>query len=77
MFQEGFDPMTPMFDRAKTVHALDRADTVIGSMRLLSMLNAKVKFALYLIKHHTVMTDGDMEIQIHAFLVLALDGCKW
>jgi hypothetical protein len=41
------------------------------------MLNAKVKFSLYLIKHHAIMTDGDMEIQLHAFLVLALDGGKW
>jgi hypothetical protein len=26
----GFEPMIPVFERAKTVHALDRAATVIG-----------------------------------------------
>jgi hypothetical protein len=26
----GFEPATPVFERAKTVHALDRAATVIG-----------------------------------------------
>jgi hypothetical protein len=26
-----FDPTTPVFERAKTVHALDRAATVIGT----------------------------------------------
>jgi hypothetical protein len=28
--QVAFEPMTPVFERAKTVHALDRAATVIG-----------------------------------------------
>jgi hypothetical protein len=26
----GFEPMAPVFERAKTVHALDRAATAIG-----------------------------------------------
>jgi hypothetical protein len=26
-----FEPMTPVFERAKTIHALDRAATVIGN----------------------------------------------
>jgi hypothetical protein len=26
----GFEPTTPVFERAKTVHALERAATVIG-----------------------------------------------
>jgi hypothetical protein len=29
----GFEPTIPVFERAKTVHALDRAATVIGSCR--------------------------------------------
>jgi hypothetical protein len=29
----GFEPMIPVFERAKTVHALDRAATVIGSSK--------------------------------------------
>jgi hypothetical protein len=31
MPQVGFEPMTPVFERAKTVHVLDRAATVIGT----------------------------------------------
>jgi hypothetical protein len=31
MPQMGFEPTTPVFERAKTVHAPDRAATVIGS----------------------------------------------
>jgi hypothetical protein len=31
MPQVGFEPMTPVFERTKTVHALDRAAVVIGS----------------------------------------------
>jgi hypothetical protein len=27
----GFEPTIPVFERAKTVHALDRAATVIGN----------------------------------------------
>jgi hypothetical protein len=30
MTQEGFEPTSPVFERAKTLHALDRAATVIG-----------------------------------------------
>jgi hypothetical protein len=33
MPREGFEPMTPVFEQAKTVHALDRAATVIGGYR--------------------------------------------
>jgi hypothetical protein len=31
MSRVGFEPMIPVFERAKTVHALDRAATVIGN----------------------------------------------
>jgi hypothetical protein len=33
MLLVGFEPMTPVFERAKTVHALDRVATVIGRTR--------------------------------------------
>jgi hypothetical protein len=33
----GFEPTTPVFERAKTVHALDRAATVIGIRVLVSV----------------------------------------
>jgi hypothetical protein len=29
----GFEPMTPVFERAKIVHASDRAATVIGNVK--------------------------------------------
>jgi hypothetical protein len=32
----GFEPTIPMFERAKTVHALDRAFTVIGYFKLMA-----------------------------------------
>jgi hypothetical protein len=31
MRRVGFEPMIPAFERAKAVHALDRAATVIGA----------------------------------------------
>jgi hypothetical protein len=34
MSRVGFEPMIPAFERAKTVHALDRAATVIGQRQL-------------------------------------------
>jgi hypothetical protein len=34
MPQVGFEPTFPAFERAKTVHALDRAVTVIGYIKI-------------------------------------------
>jgi hypothetical protein len=34
MHKVGFEPRIPVFDRAKTVHALDRAATVIGFLQV-------------------------------------------
>jgi hypothetical protein len=33
MFRVGFEPTIPAFERAKTVHALDRAATGIGKIK--------------------------------------------
>jgi hypothetical protein len=33
----GFEPTFPVFERAKIVHALDRAATVIGSVKVLQL----------------------------------------
>jgi hypothetical protein len=38
MLPVGFEPTTPVIKRAKTVHALDRVVTVIGSNEYLDML---------------------------------------
>jgi hypothetical protein len=35
----GFEPTIPSFERAKTVHAVDRAATVIGGLLLCLLLN--------------------------------------
>jgi hypothetical protein len=35
----GFEPTLPAFERPKTVHALDSADTVIGSLSHSTLLN--------------------------------------
>jgi hypothetical protein len=37
----GFEPMIPVFERAKAVHALDRAATVIGDDLLLTVTEAE------------------------------------
>jgi hypothetical protein len=51
MLQLGFEPTTPLFEGAKTVHALDRAVTVIGiienmALIICSLLN-RVPSSLY------------------------------
>jgi hypothetical protein len=46
MPEVGFEPTIPVFERAKTVQALDRAVTVIGiicTKRIKLMHNAKLK----------------------------------
>jgi hypothetical protein len=37
-----FEPMIPVFERAKTVHALDRAATVIGELHVVTATNIQV-----------------------------------
>jgi hypothetical protein len=39
MPQVGLEPKIPMFERAKRVHALDRAATVIGGKALIHVEN--------------------------------------
>jgi hypothetical protein len=71
MPEEEFEPTITVSERAKTVHALDRAATMTGEMRnAYKMLVEKpeeniwqiqaeviVKLSLCLIKHHTIKTD--------------------
>jgi hypothetical protein len=37
----------------------------------------KVKSSLILIKHRAMKTDGRMNVWLHAFLALVLDGGEW
>jgi hypothetical protein len=39
MAQVGFEPMIPVFGRAKSIHAIDRSDTVTATVRSLSKEN--------------------------------------
>jgi len=32
---------------------------------------------MYLIKYHTMKTYGGVEVQLHSFITLALDGDEW
>jgi hypothetical protein len=41
MLRVGFEPMIPVFERAKTVHALHRAAIVIGSFIPLADSNSR------------------------------------
>jgi hypothetical protein len=53
MHRVEFEPMIPMFEKAKTVHALDRAATVIGLNmaydRLFRILNLQATYVGVLI----------------------------
>jgi hypothetical protein len=43
----GFEPTIPVFERAKTVHALDGATTVIGRQRWVNNIKIGLKEILY------------------------------
>jgi hypothetical protein len=51
----GLEPTIPVFERAKTVHALDRAAIVIG-IKFNTHINVKIKLSLCLIKHCAMKT---------------------
>jgi hypothetical protein len=44
----GFEPLIPVFERAKTVHALDRAATVTGVLVIISTNLITIPVSLYL-----------------------------
>jgi hypothetical protein len=43
MFRVGFEPTIPVFEQAKTIHALDREATIIGSYRYINIFNKYFK----------------------------------
>jgi hypothetical protein len=45
MPQVGFEPTTPVFKQTKTVHALDRAATVIGTLESTNWKNVERKLS--------------------------------
>jgi hypothetical protein len=54
----GFEPTIPAFEEAKTVHALDRADTVIGQMLLYRAFHFSTARVKLLIDNPTVQDFG-------------------
>jgi hypothetical protein len=44
---------------------------------LLVKIIGKVKLSLHVTKHHAIKTYGGVEVQLHAFLISALDGDDW
>jgi hypothetical protein len=55
MARVGFERTTPVFERAKTVHALDRPATVIGHFSILLTLNKfKTMLMATLLKNLTI-----------------------
>jgi hypothetical protein len=42
MRRVGFEPMIPVFEWVKTIHALDRAATVIGNIQYLICNNTRI-----------------------------------
>jgi hypothetical protein len=60
MRQVAFEPTIPVLERAKTVHALDRAATVIGKLYLYIFI--------YLFKDTINNSDYDVDISLLNFL---------
>jgi hypothetical protein len=47
MSRVGFEPKIPVFEGAKTVHALDSAATVIGTLARLTFLKLDISVLAY------------------------------
>jgi hypothetical protein len=69
---EGFEPTTPVFERAKTFYALERAATVISTT-----WSIKPKWSLWRIKHHDTKMYGGVEVQLLVYLTSAVDCGEW
>jgi hypothetical protein len=57
----GFEPMIPMFEEAKTVHALGRAATVIGLILTFSMTSDERFWSIITLRHTFCSHGGDYE----------------
>jgi hypothetical protein len=53
----GFEPTIPMFDRAKTFHALDRAATLIGDLVLTFIKSLRNRWCRH-VEHVGVMRNA-------------------
>jgi hypothetical protein len=53
----GFEPTIPVFERAKIFHALDRAATMIGKLRLWRSLNHTSKEQHYALNMKITMKE--------------------
>lgn len=43
----------------------------------IKIIRTKINFALCLIKHHALKSYGAVEVLIHTFLTLVVDGSEW
>jgi hypothetical protein len=59
----GFEPTIPVFERAKTVHALDRAATVIGGFLVFCHRNLN----LFVIKKQFLQKHKSQRILEHGY----------
>jgi hypothetical protein len=82
----GFEPMIPVLERAKTIHALDEAANVLGGFSstenyyycfniLIVIKSARVKTELSLcLTTFSSIYMAEMEVWLHVFLTSGLDG---
>jgi hypothetical protein len=68
----GFEPTIPVFDRAKTFHALYRADTVIGPLSVVY-----VKLRLHFIKCQNIFNSKIESLQIFATTATIRLSLRW
>jgi hypothetical protein len=78
----GFKPTTPVFERAKTFHALDRADTVVGTVIHIRPFNefcvaVNVFNASTYIANVTVFLLGDVGARNTESVLLFLRCCRY
>jgi hypothetical protein len=67
----GFKPTTPVFERVKTAHALDRAPTVIGRILVTQWKCMRMKWVLW----ETLRSDAWLRRGIRSFLEHSLLYC--
>jgi hypothetical protein len=62
MPQVGFEPMIPLFERAKTVHALDRAVTVVGIGDLHRSFDKRLQIKFPFLRYNPILYEDGIEV---------------